>query len=402
MLPDLSIHDADFRWRLRWRWSRLEGRLSQRWVPYGMPRLRKRFPEAVFFLHGKNPKTGKLGPPCGTGVFVNFIDDTGLLCGCYAVTAAHVAKGGYPIIRLNTKDGKSRPLELDADVDWVSAAWDDIAVADVTERFSELDKVSAIPSIDLLKQVWIEHYDIGVGEDGFMLGLFTSQAGENRNMIAARFGNVSLLAAEDEPIRHKAEGFQSFTTPCHVFDLHSRPGFSGSPVFVYRTPDADIRDLDSVQAKSVYVTDRGTGHRNTRSMYIVPDDDGQNSFLRMLGIHVGQFHEKLRLKKVTPTSVEVDDTALQSGDAVRFPGSMTIVVPAWQVLKLIEENETLRNLRHARWSQAEAQEDAKEGVAVAESAEDSTEPGDANPNHKEDFMRLLGAAATTKPSKGQT
>jgi len=340
-----------------------------------MPRLWKAYTNAVFFLHGKDPKTGRLGPPSGSGVFINAHDPaTESRSHIYAVTAAHVAKGGHPIIRLNTKDSKSRPLELDADVDWVGAPWEDIAVADVTDRFSANDQVATIPSHHLLSPPWMEFFDIGIGEDGFMLGLFTSHAGKNRNMIAARFGNVSLLAVEDEPIYHKTEGFQAFKTPCHVFDLHSRPGFSGSPVFVYRTPEADIRDLDAVQTKRVAVHgrwDRAGG--GTRSMYITPDDDGENSFLRLLGVHVGQFHEKLRLKKVSSTSVEVDDTSIHTGDTVRFPGSMTIVVPAWQILKLLEENETLRNMRNARNGRSQAEEDASEGVAVAE-AEASAKP----------------------------
>ena len=46
-----------------------------------------------------------------------------------------------------------------------------------------------------------------------MLGLLADQPGKKRNLVAARFGNLSLMADEDELIK---QGNGSFTTVAFV------------------------------------------------------------------------------------------------------------------------------------------------------------------------------------------
>src|ERR1700730_10815269 len=75
------------------------------------------------------------------------------------------------------------------------------------------------------------------------LGFLVSNLESAAIMIAARFGNISLLASDDAPIEQPNQQRR----PSHIFDMRSRPGFSGSPVFVYRTPSGDLR----------YATERG-------------------------------------------------------------------------------------------------------------------------------------------------
>jgi len=172
-----------------------------------------------------------------------------------------------------------------------------------------------------------------MGEDGFMMGLFGRVAeNQGRNVVAARFGNLSIVAQDDVPLRDYGE------RPAHVFDMHSRPGFSGSPVFVYRTPDGDfskftqraapfpsslaimgIRSIEDVwQAAAEYVEER-------RHL--------PQSMLLLLGIHVAQYRDVVQIEDATPAEVA---RAVREGDKLYIPSSMTIVAPAWAILDLVD------------------------------------------------------------------
>src|ERR1700693_3020590 len=70
---------------------------------------------------------------------------------------------------------------------------------------------------------------LGVGSDTFMVGRFIDHDGGETNRPAARFGHISVLPA---PIIQPND----VTADSFCIDMHSRPGYSGSPVFVYRTP----------------------------------------------------------------------------------------------------------------------------------------------------------------------
>ena len=58
-----------------------------------------------------------------------------------------------------------------------------------------------------------------------MLGLFAEQPGEKQNFIAARFGNISLLAHDDAPLEQP----NGYKRPSHIFDMRFRPGFQVHP-----------------------------------------------------------------------------------------------------------------------------------------------------------------------------
>ena len=71
--------------------------------------------------------------------------------------------------------------------------------------------------------VWLEGH-IGPGEDVFMVGRFVNQDG-GATQPALRFGNISSMPAEMtiQKFRRKR--------PYYLIDMHSRLGYSGSPVF---------------------------------------------------------------------------------------------------------------------------------------------------------------------------
>ena len=74
-----------------------------------------------------------------------------------------------------------------------------------------------------------EHDKIGPGDDAFMVGRFVSHQGLNKSVPAVRFGNISMDPAPIKQVNGEL-------ADSYCIDMRSRPGYSGSPVFVYRTP----------------------------------------------------------------------------------------------------------------------------------------------------------------------
>jgi hypothetical protein len=403
----LRFQDASFPHKFAWCWSAAEGR-HERWIPYGMPRLGSVVEKTVFFLYALDPKTGKRVGPRGTGVLIGLPPDSGELGSSathyYAVTCQHLAPGGACILRLNTVDGKSRFIKTEAD-DW---KWipkgDDIAALDVTEYLDRSkDAFSFIPQDLFLTKEFIAQVELGIGEDGFMLGLFAEIPGQRRNLIAARFGNVSLLADDDTPVKQGHE----IRRPSHIFDIRSRPGFSGSPVFVYRTPTGDLRSAahyrppDRVRVMTEVVQDNPDDEARWNAFVT---EQSKNQFIRILGIHTAQYRDTVKAIKTGKTAAEGENLILH-GDKLSMPNSMTVIAPAWEILKLLnhpdfKEQRQQREMRMVRKQKPnEPEPESTSDIAHPDADASDTE---ANPRHLEDFKHLVDVAARKRPQGGQT
>jgi hypothetical protein len=413
-MREIGFQDADFPHRFAWCTSPLEGR-SLRWIPYGMPRLNDRFKHMAFFLYAKNPdpKKGPIGP-LGTGFFVGLEGSGGwYLTHTYAVTCKHVAvKSGASILRINTKDGGHRFIELEPHEWEFIRGGDDACAIDVTDRLTEQDEYSVVlPSMIATKDFIANDY-VEIGEDGFMLGLFADHSGTKQNLIAARFGNLSLLAHDDEPIEQP----HRIKRPSHIFDMRSRPGFSGSPVFVYRTPAGDLRAAaERGRDKSFERSRRREGRYSfvgpggdfggelvDRSyMFDAQDDwyDRENTFLMLLGLHAGQYPEQVEARKVRKTHGESDDI-VRDRDKLKIPGSMAVVVPAWEVINLLNLS-VFADQRRERDERVRMERE-KKNLPEPEVAEKPEAADDANPNHLADFRRLVDVAARKRRQDDQT
>jgi hypothetical protein len=110
----------------------------------------------------------------------------------YAVTNNHVARRGFPVIRLNTIDGETDVLNLHHG-DWIPhPEGDDLAVAPI-------DLPDDIHSVPIQTSMFASKEDIGrvgAGDDTFMIGRFISHASKQRNTPSLRFGNIAMLPFE--------------------------------------------------------------------------------------------------------------------------------------------------------------------------------------------------------------
>jgi len=107
--------------------------------------------------------------------------------------------------------------------------------------------------------------------------------------------------------------------------MHSRSGYSGSPVFVYRTAGSTI----------------GEGS-------VISGDDG---FLYLLGVHYGQFIEYWTLKDVDESAKSTGvpahtDSAGKSTRIIKGLSGMTCVAPAWQLHNLLFHESEVKRREH--------------------------------------------------------
>jgi hypothetical protein len=154
---------------------------------------------------------------------------------------------------------------------------------------------------------------------------------------------ASPEAVIKQPTKYQGESF--------IIDLHSRSGFSGSPVFVYQTPLNDLSYHSTLQASLEFrqlerqISDRATlgmGHNLDLTMRV------SGGRLELLGIHWMQFPERWESEHAIPDNSESAPTAKRT--FVRGMSGMTCVIPAWEILCILD----LPKLREGREQDAKA------------------------------------------------
>jgi hypothetical protein len=291
------------------------GRIVQRWTRVGLPRVPERFENAVVFMFGQHPESDDLvAGPGGTGVIIETPSAT--LPGQYhkyIVSNKHVIDE-TPWVRLNTCDGSTRMLEFISE-DWVSDGKEDLAVIDVTECLNlETDHYSCIEHREFLSSSRVIGNHVGIGDQVFMLGLYSDHDGSTRNLPVARFGNI---AAMPHPLVPVITGpGDPYKRPAFLNDMRSRQGFSGSPVWVWRGQEVDLSDYDAGGRKF---------NRLGGSIY-----NRTPPFLCFAGIHRGQFPEK------THVLISKDERLIRNGTEFTIASAMTIVIPAWEISHLLD------------------------------------------------------------------
>lgn len=266
-----------------------------------MPQLGKYRPllNSVFFLY-PNIESAQLGDMVGgTGFFVALYSKA--LPGrfyLYAVTNYHnIDSTNHPTIRVNTKSNEIKII-TSAKENWyfIPNSYD-IAVYPITGiDLEELDiRVIELESL-CLKDEDIKSFEIDQGEDIFMVGRFVSHDGGSIiNIPSMRFGNISVMQAN---VKNPVTGSSVSSI---IVDMHSKGGYSGSPVFVYRT-------IGSIFAESNVIMTGG-------------------HLMKLLGIFWGTFPERC--------DVEVSSIANANKQYVETLSGMGLVYPASAILEVL-------------------------------------------------------------------
>ena len=293
-----------------------------RWVPFGMPRIPPKVLDCVIYLYSSEEDARNGVNLGGTGFLVVIRSHLPGLAWVFAVTNWHVAvQKGFSVIRINTLDGETDIVALEPH-EWHFNPRYDIAVAPFNidraiHKFSLTDVEDAF--------VMPEHINfskIGPGDDVFMVGGFVNHDGGPVNRPSVRFGNISVMPS---PIAQPYLG----TTDCYCIDMRSRSGYSGSPVFVYRTPGYNLEEPPATKIENAKVLVAGA------------------QYLALLGIHFAQFPEELGIIE-TKDSKQDDSSVpiIREGVYVKGLSGMTCVLPAWAILEVLNLPK-LKNLRDA-------------------------------------------------------
>jgi hypothetical protein len=291
--------------------------------------------------------------PKATGFFVGYEGKYGDLL--HLVTAEHVIAGlrlkghthlyvrthipGFPLSQISLQNWYFHP--------GAERRPTDVALTPVILKGTKpsdilvLDPRSFVTPQNIVQREW------GVGDEIVVVGLFRNHYGHTKNIPVVRIG--SLAALPEEPVKTKW-GF----IDAYLVELHSIGGLSGSPVYIQHPPFRVGHD--------------GTPHVVTGGR------------INLLGIMQGHFD----IPNLREDSAMDDDDQDGSGSINTGIG---VVVPAHKIMETLE---------HPDLKTARAVLDAKmeKGAASLDLADESGPPAsDANPNHREDFTRLVGAAA---------
>jgi hypothetical protein len=260
--------------------------------------------DIVFFLYPSEDAAKRGKEAGGSGFLVSVPSATypSQYHHIYAVTNWHVACQGSPVIRVNSAAGGA-PIIFPYEVhEWTFIPNShDVAVIRIDLNPS-IHRVEAInfDSFALTSRD-ISDNQINAGEDAFMLGRFIDFDGREVNVPSMRFGNISIMrVTEKQPT--------GFIGQSHVIDMHSRTGFSGSPVFVYRTTGSIFSDAASLI---------GGGH-----------------MMRLLGILWGQYPEEWTIGERRNKQAEAGALAAEQpkvvldGKSVKGWSGMSLVAPA--------------------------------------------------------------------------
>jgi len=251
----------------------------------------------------------------------------------YAVTNWHVAvRDGASVVRLNTLDGNTDILEF-GPAEWTFRPnFHDIAVMPLS--LTGAHKFRALGPTFFLLGEEPAAIDVQVGDDTFMVGRFIDHDGVQTNRPAARFGHISMTGA---PIRQPT----GFDDDSIVVDLHSRTGFSGSPVFIYRTLGSEFLPA----AKGRLLT--GGGH-----------------VMKLLGIHWGQFYEKWSLKRLGKGQTVFESSLITDGEYVQGLSGMTCVCPSSAIWELLHEPEFIEQRANVERDMEKRLSPASSGVVA--------------------------------------
>ncbi len=330
-----------------------------------MPYIPQDLINGTFYLYRtmEDAEAGK--NPAGSGFVIRYDGPPGRPGGKgtqhYAVTNWHVAcDAGASIIRLNTVDGGTDIIEFGPEEWCFDPGKHDIAITPITID-EKIHSVSAVSTKMLYnpRPDWGKDHNVGVGDDVFMIGLFVDHGGFTTNIPSARFGNISMLPDKRAKIKQPT----GFRGESFIVDMHSRSGFSGSPVYVYRTMGSDLNSSFFGQEVKVSRIKLSSGDRASGHVHFKP------TLFSLLGIHWGQFPERWELKERQKFS-EAGNNLVTDGSYVEGMSGMTCVIPAlaiWGVLELPELKGPREMADRARAAELAAKPETEPGITFSAS-----------------------------------
>jgi hypothetical protein len=181
--------------------------------------------------------------PNGTCFFVGVPVPEREMAIVYAVTAKHVLEEKTDSffkkvsIRVNTKDGRSRMLNIQLrsngpqqNLFFHSDPTVDLAVIRVHLDDTK-DDFKYLLGDFILTKTHISSLNVTEGSEVFFTGLFSNHIGQQKNNPIVRFGRIALLTDE------KIKWDEGLMVELYLVESASSGGNSGSPVFLFLGPE---------------------------------------------------------------------------------------------------------------------------------------------------------------------
>lgn len=188
--------------------------------------------KSVFYLCIKQTRSGlEQFHYGGTGFWVSIKSQThDDILYSYLITAKHNVEkaqqhGSDLYLRLNRKGGGAQHLKVKAP--WIFPEKDGVDLAIIEWAAPEEFDVKSIGSESFTTDLSFEEESIGIGDELFIVGLFTQRYGSRENQPIVRSGVIAAMPTE--PLQDSNTGFKY---DAYLAEVRSLGGLSGSPVFV--------------------------------------------------------------------------------------------------------------------------------------------------------------------------
>jgi hypothetical protein len=199
-----------------------------------MPRIDDGILECVVYIYPDVPSAEEGQAAGGTGfLFGAVLSEDPFKTLTFVVTNRHIIDNGGRVARINTKDGHVALVEIE-DHEWLRhPAGDDLAIARLL--LSDAYKVNCLHYNLAINKSDVSTYNIGPGDDVFIVGRFVNHEGRQQNRPTVRFGAIAQMPGET--IRFSDGTHQD----SFLVEARSIAGFSGSPVFLGRSAQSPYR-----------------------------------------------------------------------------------------------------------------------------------------------------------------
>jgi hypothetical protein len=334
--------------------------------------------------------------PRATGFFVTWASDS---CrpiesmqpeqaGVYLVTARHVAEplGRNFAIRFNRNDGGS-DVDLVTDAKWTThedktvdvavlqcgyPAWADCIP--IPGRMLALPTAQDVPFAEYGDDdLVVRDPNLGIGDIAYVVGLFNVMAGKGVNLPVVHTGHIALLPGDERVSVYDSRKRRRQDVEAYLVEAHGLDGLSGAPVFA--------RTSSPVTAPYRYEMPM---HGNLPA-YPIPGR--LHGFTVLLGLWQASWGE---------LATDAHSKARNIPKDQKVPLGMGVVVPSSKIAETLNREDLVMARRQ------EYERRASKNAAVMDSlppSDTSPRASDANPNHREDFTRLVGAAARKPPQE---
>jgi hypothetical protein len=282
-----------------------------------VPRIPDHYLSCSFFVYKSElaAKTGERYGGSGFLVHVPSVHEGWIHL--YAVTNKHVLDGGYHVLRVNTRDGKSEIIPTKPDSWTCHPDGDDIAAMPLDLDGGLVRSWSIGTDKFITRKIESEYY-IGPGDETFMVGRLVTIEGLQRNTPVVRFGNVSM--SPKEPIQTPDGEREAFLVECR-----SLSGFSGSPVFVIADRTFYAPDIPS---------DLALPEQPEGGVRVVTNSISSKFGPWLLGVDFSH----MPLWK----SVFESDTKVKTSNVVDANTGIACVIPAWRLLTLLQDEDFVK------------------------------------------------------------